>query len=432
MLVVASVCPAAGQIMAGPQGSAGGVFGGHRPVDPNRTSQRLSLNVDFSQGYDTNIDGTAVVDPSQRDTSGYASTAQAVVRYWRGRTNRYFEAAARSFMNYESHLGQELVGGEMLLQGSSSLGRRTQLSGSAWAIYDPALLAGQFGPGIDEGDAAFAPSHHPPQGVVQQQWFAASGRLLLERQWSPRQMTTAEYRALQREPLEGDGLQSQTQDLYLLHAWNPRPSAGVRVSYRFEDNRQSTLTMVLPPLRTSTADAGIRLQRRMSPLRTLDIEVAGGAAIAERPASGDTAGVDYVLPVASVSLRAGLTRVFSLSVMGSREIGVLEGVTPEPFATTVGTLQLEAALSRRLTMGAVGTYSSGTGMDTSSGAFDTAEARAQIQYGLGRCCGLFTSYSFYNHQLRDLRMVPIGFPDRYNRHAVRAGFTWWLPLYGSF
>jgi hypothetical protein len=45
---------------------------------------------------------------------------------------------------------------------------------------------------------------------------------------------------------------------------------------------------------------------------------------------------------------------------------------------------------------------------------------------------VFGSYSYYNHRLRDLTNIPVGFPNRFNRNAVNVGVTIWLPLYGSF
>lgn len=430
LLVLIAVTPAAAQIVTGPQGSAGGIFGGHRAVDPNRTSQRLSLNFDLSGGYDSNEEGPVAGDATARAL--YAGSAQTGVRYWRGKTTRFFEASARGRLNYESRTREDFVGGELLLQGSSNLGRQLTLSAGAIASYDAAALTGQFAPEVGETQSEFPLAHHPPQGVVQQPWLSSAGYANLVSRWSVRQTTTAEYRASRREPIDSAGIQAQGQQVSILHSWNFRPSAGLRMSYRFDNDRQGSQTMMLPPLRTSTVDAGFRIERRYSPIRTLRLEVAAGAALAERVAYGDVAPLEYLLPTGSARMQFNLNGVWSVMVEGTRDIGVLEGLTPEPFATTAATLHFEAAMSRRVRTNVSGTYSNGAGLQSNSGAFDMASVLTQLQYGLGRCCGLFTSYSFYNHRLRDLSSLPVGFPEQYNRHVARLGFTWWLPLYGSF
>jgi hypothetical protein len=429
-LLLIGVCPAAAQMVPGPQGSAGGIFGGHRAVDPNRTSQRLSLNVDLSGGYDSNQEGPSAADAAVHEL--YAGTAQTGLRYWRGKMNRFFEASARGRMNYESRTEEQLIGGEAIVQASSSLGRRLQLSGGGMATYDPMALTTQFGPAIGESQGEFPLAHHPPQGVVQQQWLSTSGYLNLQGRWSVRQTTTVEYRASRREPIDTAGLQTQAQQASVLHSWNFRPSAALQASYRFDNNRQATQVVIMPPLQTSTADAGLSITRRYSPIRSLRVDMAAGAALAERRASTEAGAVDYLLPIGNALIQFNLNGVWSLMVEGTRDISVLEGITPEPFETTAALLQLEARVSSRLTINVSGTHSRGKGLETSAGAFETAGALAQLQYGFAQCCGLFSSYSFYNHHLRDLRTVPVGFPERYNRHVVRIGLTWWLPLYGSF
>ena len=432
VILLGAITPALAQNVTGPQGSAGGIFGGHRPVDPNRSSQRLSMDFDFSGGYDSAAEGIFAGESVPLQPS-YAGTVQTGIRYRHGKPTRFFEASTRGRVNYESRTDVDLVGGEAFLQGSTTVGRRLQVAGGGLVNYDPATLAAQFAPGIgEEGLGAVGPDHHPPGGMVRQLWLASAGYVNVFRTWSRRQATTVEYRTSRREPIDSPGLESHSDNVFLLHNWNFRPSAGLRFSYRFDDNRQTTPTAVMPPLRTSTADVGLRLQRNYSPIRALRVEFSGGAAIARRVASLEADAIEYIVPIGEGSVHFNLTGVWSLMAEATREITVLEGVTPEPFATTTTTLQIDATPSNRVTFGISGTYAKGAGLATRSGDFETASALAQIRYGLGRCCGIFTSYGFYNHRLHDLLSIPVGFPEQYYRHVARVGFTWWLPLYGSF
>ena len=79
-----------------------------------------------------------------------------------------------------------------------------------------------------------------------------------------------------------------------------------------------------------------------------------------------------------------------------------------------------------------GIYSRGAVLSTRTGEFETSQASAQVQYGFGRCCGLFGSYGLYNHRLNGLELVPASFAERYTRQIGRVGLTFWLPLYGAF
>jgi hypothetical protein len=361
----------------------------------------------------------------------YAGTFQTCLRYRLGKATRFFEASTRGRVNYESRTDVDVVGGEAFMQGSTSLGRRMQFSGGGLVNYDPATLAAQFAPSIGEGLSEVGPNHHPPGGVVQQPWLASAGFASLLRTWSRRHTTTAEYRTSRREPVDSPGLASHAQNVFLLHNWNVRPNGGLRFSYRFDENREATPTAVLPPLHTQTADIGLRLQRRFSAIRALTTEFSAGAAIARRVASVEANPIDYIVPIGAGSVHFSLTGTWSLMVQGTRDITVLEGVTPEPFATNTATLQLHATPSNRISFGISGTHSKGAGLATRSGDFETASAFGQVRYGLGRCCGIFSSYGFYSHRLHDLLSVPVGFPQQYYRHVVRVGFTWWLPLYGT-
>lgn len=434
LLLAGFVSPASAQVVAGPTGSAGGLFGGHRPVDPNRASQRLSLSIDLSAGYDSNAEGAAGTSPGEL-VPLFASTGEAMLRYWRGKPTRFFDVTARSFVNYESAAREQLLGGELMLTGATGVTRRLQLSGGALLTLDPTLLASQFGAGVGQQEPGLSPSRASPQGVVEQRWLAQSGYVSLNQSWSARHSTSFEGRAMHRRPIEGDGFTNESQEFSIRHGWNFHRSAAIRATYRMDHNLQTSAapeTPPLPALRTSTADVGLHLERRTSPVRILSVDFNGGAALATR-ARLDGSGTDeFVLPVASTTIRMALTRVWSWTIEGTREISVLGGLTPESFETTSATVRLDAAVTRRVILGVSGLYSAGSGMETSSGAFETSSIRAQIQYGFGQCCGMFTSYSFYNHHLRDISRLPPGFPEEYSGHTIRLGLTWWLPLYGTF
>jgi hypothetical protein len=111
---------------------------------------------------------------------------------------------------------------------------------------------------------------------------------------------------------------------------------------------------------------------------------------------------------------------------------VLGGVTAAPFTTDQASLGLSGAFGPRLRLALSGSYGRGAGVVDDTNSFEVLSGSAHVQYGLARCCALFSSYSYYEHQLTDVTGLPEGFLGRFERHAVRVGITVWLPLYGTF
>ena len=102
-----------------------------------------------------------------------------------------------------------------------------------------------------------------------------------------------------------------------------------------------------------------------------------------------------------------------------------------PFTTNQGTLQIGGTLVGRLSVAAFGSYSEGTAFGGQPGSYRAATGTAQVNYGLSRCCSMFASVGYYDHRLIDVTTA-IGFPGTYARRTARVGFSYWLPLYGTF
>lgn len=417
------------QVLTGAPGSLGGLFGGHRPVDPDRTSQQLAATLDLSGGYDDNLLGLSLDDPSQ---SAVAGTAELSVRYWRGRTRRNVELGARGFVNHQTIAERPLVGGDAQILGATSLGRPHQLVGGVLVSYEPTFIAGPLTADPVATTPELVVDVTPPQGVVDQRWLAVTGFGNLVRTWTRRHSTTIDARTSERRPLDGTGYDSSTNGVTVQHTWNIRPTAGVIASYRLNNNQQVLDSSSLPSMRSQTVDAGVRLQRRFSPVRTLSFTGSAGAVFTDRAASDDVAALDFTAPFFAGAVSMGLTRVWILSADATRDVSVLEGLTPEPFTTDAGTLRLEAVPSRRLRIGVWGSLSRGQGIDTNASSYDAIAAQAQVQYGFSPRLGGFLSYGYYNHRMRQVPDLAVGFPQQYDRHSVRVGVTMFLPLYGTF
>ena len=429
LLGTGSLCAA--QAVAGPPGSVVGVFGGRQGVDPSRVSQQLALNFDVSSGYDGDRDGQTPQQLVGAPAGGFANTASLGLRYRRGRGNSFVESTARGLVNQQNVAAQALIGGEAAIQTSFIVARKLNFTGAVVGNVDSTSLVGALAPETNIGlESPNVPVLGRPQGIDNQRSLTAAAIGGLRATWTTRQATTTDFRQQNRRPLDTVGLESSTRSGMLRHDWRTSPNIAVGAVYRLEANQQDQ-GRAAGPLRIQSTEGSLQVDRRFSPIRTLSVSMTGGASHASRQGFGESPAAGYWMSVGSISASMGLTRVWRFSSDLARHVSLLDGVSPQPFATSTASVRLDALTSRRINLSLSGGFSRGSGLD-GFGAYESSSATSQLQYGLSQCCGLFTTYSYYRHQLRDLSSLPPGLPPNYDRHAVRVGLSLWLPLYGSF
>ena len=74
----------------------------------------------------------------------------------------------------------------------------------------------------------------------------------------------------------------------------------------------------------------------------------------------------------------------------------------------------------------------GRAFRSASGRFEQRLATTRVRYAFGRRLALFAQYGYGYHLFQDVQLSTPTLPVRFGRHAVRAGVTAWLPLYGSY
>jgi hypothetical protein len=55
----------------------------------------------------------------------------------------------------------------------------------------------------------------------------------------------------------------------------------------------------------------------------------------------------------------------------------------------------------------------------------------QVRVLISSTVAATAAYNYYYHRYSDPAALPAGFPAEYDRHAVRAGFTFYVPLAGT-
>lgn len=426
------------QLIEGPQGAVGGLFGGRRPVDPNRLSHVFDATFDLGGGYDREPNGLLIAPPTDGDdveTSWFATTGSAAARYRAGYSRRSFETRGRGFFNYQTNVADSLIGGEALVNATTRFGRRNlnQLSAQLQASYEPAWGLGALSlEGVGTPDPTLGLA--PPQGIIEQRWLVLGGTVAYDHHWNPRQQTTLQYNQLRVRPLTGvSGLDSDGQFIQVEQRWSVRPNLNLLGAYRYDQNTQGVEEVEAPSVKYQTLEGGLHAIRRLSSTRSIGLALRGG--VARLMESAVTSDSPLLHPVATATIDYAASRRWTLSAEASREVTLLAGISPVPVLSDTVSVNLLGAASRKLRFSVYGSYARAVSVsdDVSlESRTEVAGATTEVRYALATSLGLFASYGFYHHRLEGDTVTAPGFPSRYDRQSARIGLTLWLPLYGAF
>lgn len=433
LLLLGAVCPAAAQAIDRPPRANGGLFAQRRAVDPNAPVQELTAMLDIFGGYDDNVTAGIAGDDSlvpRRSTS--VGRVEAELRFRKARRAKSLEATGRGFFNYASLDSSQFVGGEAALNGATDFGRRSGGTISFSAANEPAFLFNAFGPLAGQMDGQPVSDGAPAQGITNQRWLMWRGSVGLYRNFSTRHRTDVQFIRNQRRPSSGAGLESQAQAVLARHEWRLRNRLSLQASYHFDENNQSDQAGANRPLRSQTGDLGLRYSRLLSQGRRVTAGAGGGATFVRAFTTDTDERRDFVVPTAYGLTRLDLGRTWGLQADVRRDITVLQGVSPEPFAANALSFRLDGIFSERFQFGTSAAYSQGGALVTNTGEFEAAGATAQVQFILARYASVFTTYRYYRYELTDLASIPAGFPGQYTRNSIQLGVTLWLPVLGRF
>lgn len=440
VLLTGLVRTAAAQVVDGPPGSSRGVFGGAGGVG----SPALALTFDFEGGYDANDLSQTDIPTSQFGPfqSGYVTTVATSLRFQRGRPERFFIGTGSGSVNHQQVArGQEfyrLTQSDLSLQAATTLGRRSGLTVGAGSSYEPTFVFGAFDSlGRNTAvqsplDEVPSPTADPTLSLTAQRWLTGRISAGTYHNWTSRQRMSLDYSGLWFQPVSGPGFESRTDTVALLHGWNPRPTSGFELAYRYNRNVQSFENAPAQPLDMHSAEGRIRLDRRLSPNRSLSFMLGGGVVGVGARAATQGSSFGRVLPTVSGSVQLRFLPTWGVLLSARRDITVLNGLSSEPFESDAATLTIDGTAWRRLTMGVTGGYSQGRARSAQGGDFDQTLLNAQIGYGFSARLGLVVSYSYTQHSFRNVPVATSSFPTQFGRNSVRVGLTMWLPLYGTF
>ena len=430
--------------MQAPEGSTRGVLGTSGSSETG--APVFALTFDGDGGYDDNAFDSTGDDVSQffAFQSGFVINGSASARFQAGTVERYVLGTASGGLNF-----QQIQRGDRFyrqsrrsasIQAATPLGRRNAFAVNAALSYDPTFVFGAFDAvNRNDGDVnplapEVTPTPDPTLSLTAQRWLTQRVGGGLQRSWTPRHRTSTSLSGLWLKPTSGPGIRTRTYSAFASHAWDRSPSTGLEFIYRFDRWRLTDQESAVssPAIDAHTTEGRLRHERRLSPNKTLTFMGGGGAILlnADQLPQGQSAG--RWSPTVSGSVQLSFLPVWSVSLGARRDVTVLGALSAEPFESNSATLALETTPGRRFSAGGTAGYSKGGARRSTTGGFTQASATARLQYAFGPSFGATVSYAYGHYRFSDIDVALAGAPSRFGRHSVRVGFTYWLPLYGTF
>jgi hypothetical protein len=431
-VAIAAVEPALAQQPVPAPPTIGGVFGGRTPPDPakpDRSSQELTFSVDAAGGYDWTPRGTALAGEIQQAGNIVASSATLGHRW--GSRETFVESFARGNVSLAETGVEQQESAQARIQGSLPFGRRAGMTVDVSASYEPTYLFNAYGSLAPQMADGIVPGAALDEGFTTDRWLVGDAAARLHRNWTTRQRTDLLYSASRRDGVEPRRVASRRQASGVRHEWSYSERASLFGEYQFSENREYANAIDATPMPAHRANVGLRLNKSYPRSRAITLSLGGGATRTRTRATLITAPADFVVPSARFGLHSRFSTAWTMSLDATRDVTMLEGISPRQFITDAGALSLNGELGE-VELTTTAAYSRGVAPDGGSGEFETMVGRVNLQFPLTRMFGMSGSYGFYRHHLVDLPEVATLLPRLQRRHSVRIGIHLWLPLFGTF
>jgi hypothetical protein len=434
-LILAAPSTTMAQVIEGPSRAFRGLFGG-RPTDPNRTRQELTLTANATSGYDQNLNpgGGDPTDVLRQREGGYTIFADAGLQYFRGRAARSIEAEGRVYLTSYSGLGTgPAYGGTGRVAGMLTIGRRGRLELGQQVRYEPFFSFGAFAPLRDDVEVSSIPETDPTSGFSEERSWTMQTSASMGQRWNWRHLTTLDYGYSNRNYIGAFGHDSVSHSGGLSHDWSFNRQVSILTGYRFSDSVFTDVGAQQRPLQEHGIDVSLQFQRNLSATRRFSFSLGGGAAHVSTLATLTRRPIEYWAPAGQGSVRVDIERSWSIWADYRRGLTVLDGIALQSFFTDAALVRIGGLVGRRFDVAAIIGYSNGRAGDQEGGGrYESYAFTGQLSYAFSRCCSTVVNYYYYDYRLTGVLGLPIEFPSRFDRNAVRAGISMWLPLFGSF
>jgi hypothetical protein len=431
------VVSAEAQVITRPPRVYRGLFGAGA-ADVNRWNHDVTLSGNVFGGYDNNLtpvagDG-ATTGGNTEGTGGYLGYAAAQLAYSASRSTKSIELAARGMTNSYGSLGLEPVyGGEASARLATPLGTRNNLS--AFERYSdnpmfapdvplpPTMIDGPVAP-------ATAPLANNTTAYLVRRSQTLDGNVTLQRRVTRR--TTLVIGGSHGATRHDDGLgDSDMVGGMFNYGWSIGRST-VAGAYHYSSAETQSPPMASRPMASHNVMLNYSIGHRITRSRQLAISLGGGATQVNTISSFSSEPLSYSTPAGHANVRLDLTRSWNVALDYARGVSVIEGVSLDSFVTDNVSLRSGGNLGARGDLAMSANWVTGRAGAEGAGVYDSYTGIVQLQLAVNRWIDSTMAYTYYAYRLEGVTVITPGLVTNLNRHAVRAGLNFRLPLYGRY
>ncbi len=210
--------------------------------------------------------------------------------------------------------------------------------------------------------------------------------------------------------------------------------ASLRLGYGYRDGEYGGAESGIPVVQTHDIDAGVDYNRALSLSRRTSLTFrTGSALVGSTPEPGDIDDGEgdrrtlraYLLASAAINHEMG--RTWNARLSYSRDLHYVDGFV-DPFLADGAQVMVGGTFNRRVDSRFAASYSSGTVGQSSGQGYMVWSGTADLRTALARSAAVFVRYIYHHYEFNDGATLPPGFAPRLDRHGVRLGLSFWLPI----
>jgi hypothetical protein len=407
-----------------------------QPRDGGPVQQNLALTANVVAGYDDNLTGGQGAGSSASPNafvSGTAVFAGATLAYSRGnRRHSFWVDGTGTLAGYPDNLDRPAPGAAASIGARTALGRDSTLAVSERASYDPlfsVISQGAGGAPMPPGAGEAAAD----TGLFERESVTSDTSASLDRRWSRNDATSLSYGYSVRRYLEDDNGDSRSHSVAADYRRRIATGVRARADYRYGNTEYTYFQEGDRPLREHRIEGGFEVEKQLSRHRQLSLSCSAGATHVASVNSATRQPYETWVPSGRADLTYTLTQDWFLNGGYRRDFSFLYGVTDDVYATDTAFLGVGGPVAPRTSL-SVGTSYGNWQTLLASGVNETLHVyggMVQVRVLISETVAATADYAYYYHRYSNPGALPAGFPAEYDRHAVRAGFTFYFPLAGA-
>ena len=391
------------------------------PVTPTIQPRRLDLGMSLFDAYDitTVTDGQPglTTDPRLRQNAAFSSATASLTYSQAGRDNAFGASAGTGFRYYSITPTLLPVNYYAGLNFSTKLTQRLQISGAEAASFSPFY---SFGSALVSTDATQTIAPQLDQGVAVLNTVSSDSSASLTWQISRKGSFSSGYSFGYIETPES-AYRVRTQAAHGTYQYQKTRYLNLRLGYGY--SRSALSGQAVPYFASHNIDVGIGYRKPLSFSRRSVLGFNVGSTLFTEGASRSF----YV--TGDASLTHQLSRLWAAALVYNRSVVKVGGLAA-PFISDTAGGSVGGLVTQHFGLYLSGGYAQGSAASGSQNDYHSINASSRISYTLTRFLPLYAEYVYYYYQFSTAIGLAPGFPVLVNRHGVRTGLSYAVPLIG--